>query len=219
MPEDVKPHQLYKQISGALGLFNSSVDESTLSGASNWEVITGPTGQTVFANRSYLDLSGWAIKDLTTFVQGVDIQKGRLPQLVPGAPYPAPGLNMMIEIDLITTRKITDLELADFDDLPGFAGSTMDLMQVIYAERTTYAANLNVPGAVIKLDYETWGSGVPCATDKLHYSKAVLMGSAITGDYFIIYPTNLVLQAMTAKEKDLVWMERLRRSYVLQGEL
>jgi len=216
MPEDPKPHQLYKQISLAQCVFNASAGASTIVAGNNWEVITGPAGQTVFANRSYLDLSGWSREDLTTFVQGVDIQKGRLPQLVPGAPAPAPGVNFLIEIDLISTRKITDLELADFDSLPGFAASSMDLMQVIYAERTTYASNLNIPGTIIKLDYETWGSGVPCATDKLHYSKALLMGNAITGDYFIVYPTNLVLQAMTAKEKDLVWMERLRRSYVLQ---
>jgi len=218
MPKDVKPHQLYKQISSSQLIFNSSAGESTAIAGSGWQVITGPTGQTAFANRTYLDLSGWTLEQLTTFVQGVDIQKGRLPQLVPGTPYPAPGVNMLMEIDLLTTRKVTDLELADFDSLPGFAASTMDLMQVIYAERTTYASNINIPGAVVKLDYETWGSGNPCATDKLHWSRCLLMGGAVSGDYSIVYPTNLVVQAVTAEEEDLVWIERLRRSFELQNE-
>lgn len=213
---DPKAHQLYKQIGYTLTVFNSSPGESTTAGA-GWEVLTGPTGQTVTAFRDYIDLSGWTKQQLTMFTQGVDIQKARLPQLSPGAPAPAPGVNYLIEIDLLTTRRMTDFELGDTDNLAGFLGSTADLMQVIYGTRTTYATNDQILGAVVKLDVETWGSGNPTAMDKLHWSRVYQMGNAISGDILLIYPTNLVVQAMTVDEKDLVWMERLRRSYVLQN--
>jgi len=215
---DPKAHQLYKQIGYTLTVFNSSAGESTTVGP-GWEILTGPSGQTVTAFRNYIDLAGWTKQALTTFTQGVDIQKSRMPQITPAAPAPGPGVNYLIEIDLLTTRRMTDFELGDTDNPAGFHSSTADLMEVIYGTRTTYASNTQILGSVIKLDVESWGSGNPTATDKLHWSRVYVMGNAVSGDLLIIYPANLVVQAMTVEEKDLVWMERLRRSYVLQGEI
>jgi hypothetical protein len=95
-------------------------------------------------------------------------------------------------------------------------------MQVIYGEGTSYAVNSNIPGTYITVGGDTFGSGNPCATDKLHWTRIIITTFAGADDKngAISYgPANLVVQAATMEEKDLVYMERLRRSYVLQGEV
>jgi len=82
-----------------------------------------------------------------------------------------------------------------------------------------YAENATVAGTYLQISGETFGSGNPTAMDKLHWTRLIVVGSPSDGNQIVIYPTNLVVQAMTSKEKDLVWMERLRRSYVLQNEI
>jgi len=56
------------------------------------------------------------------------------------------------------------------------------------------------------------------AMDKLHWTRLIVYLAGATTANVLASPTNLVVSAVTAKEKDLVWMERLRRSYVLQDQ-
>jgi len=208
---DPKAHQLYKQVDHcALTIINASAGTGSVTG--QWELLQLDGNAAVFAYRSYLDLSGWSNQDLTTFTQGVDIQKQQIPIKVPSAT----ALSLW-EFDFISTRKITDAELISYGNLPGFAGSTVDLMEIIYGERMLYAENGTIPGTFIQISGDTFGSGNPTAMDKMHWTRLFVTNVA-DGEQLAIWPTNLVVQAMTVEEKDLVWMERLRRSYVLQDQ-
>ena len=96
-------------------------------------------------------------------------------------------------------------------------------MEVIYGESVNYAQNSNIPGTYITVAADTFGSGNPTASRKLHWTRVFITtfstsGADVNGS-FAAYPVNLLVQAATMEEKDLVYMERLRRSYVLQGEL
>ena len=95
-------------------------------------------------------------------------------------------------------------------------------MECTYGLRQTLAQNAQIPGTFINIDGGTFGSGNPSASDKLHWTRLIITtmahGEDITGA-MVIPATNLVVQATTTEETDLVYMERLRRSYVLQGEL
>ena len=224
MPEDVKPHQLYKQISGVTLNFSETPGSSLVLGGTGWEVIDSTIASPItvyWVNRQYIDLAAWSMEELTTFTRGVDIQKQLMPYASAG--NAAQGLN---EMDVISTRALTDLECEVYATSigspggggPGFLPSTMDLMQVVYGEVAQYAQNTVVPGTFIRTNVETFGSGNPTATDKLHWTRIYYAYNAAQGDSFVIHPTNLVIQSTTAKEKDLVWMERLRRSYVLQDQ-
>lgn len=221
-----KAHQLYKQAPSINTV--TAIASGVLTNAHitpEWqyfEVIPGGQTLQAYVYRSYIDLSGWTQQDLTTFTTGVDIQKDRMPLAV----IPAPGSCPIItEFDILTTRKIRDDEL--FQTIgattPGFHPSTVDLMSVIYGEQTTYAQNSNIPGTYIKTSSSTWGSGNPTAMEKLHWTRIYVTSFSTSGGdvsgTFNAYPTNLVVQATTMEEKDLVYMERLRRSYELQGEL
>jgi hypothetical protein len=221
MPTDVKPHQLYKQIGASnFGLnFGSSTDAYT---TNDWEVIWNTFPYLV--NRQYIDLAGWSREDLTTFTQGVDFQHSRRPRAT------TVGLLEVTAVDILTTRRLTDAEISNWGvtvagstDLPGFLDSTVDLMQVIYGERTTYVStNTMAPGLAgavyVTIGSESFGSGVPTATDKLHWTRIIWVNGTGDSELLSVGATNLVVQALSAKEKDLVWMERLRRSYVLQDQ-
>jgi len=216
---DPKAHQLYKQISIGLVTYGAPVspgeDTTDVATGTGWVTLTDPIGTYHhLVNRTYIDLAGWSKQELTMFTQGVDIQKSLLPVMTGTVP------NVFI-IDYLTTRKITDAELTSIATtaaLPGFSPNTLDLMEMIYGERMILGENQQVLGTYIQISGETFGSGNPTAMDKLHWTRHIVVGAAAPDSTLQIFPTNLVVQAMTLEEKDLVWMERLRRSYVLQDE-
>jgi len=213
--KDPKAHQLYKQIPGStiVSVFESPVLWTSTTATDGWEGLSVTYGfGTVWgaAYRSYIDLAGWSEQELTTFVQGIDIQKSQSPINLSGQ------TPIVWEFDFITTRRLTTNEITDVLAQPGYLPSTLDLMQLIYGEKRDYATNANVPGTYITTSDERSGSGNPTAMDKLHWTRLYIFPSP-TSDTVDLHPTNLIVQALTVEEKDLVWMERLRRSYVLQG--
>jgi len=217
MPTDVKPHQLYKQVPGSAIDFGEN-DPAYTTLTNGWEQIgTGIVNYLVY--RSYIDLSGWSREQLTTFIQGVDIQKSFTPR---GATATLPYL---LEYDFLSTRKIQDNEMINFGDgppgfMPTIQDEAVDLMSLIYGESQEYAFNSTVAGTFITTGRDTWGSGNPTAMNRLHWTRLIIPTSVPdASDNLLIGPSNLVVQAVSAKEKDLVWIERLRRSYDQQGEV
>ena len=219
-----KGHQLYKQASSCgvvIGIASDNLVAVTTDGWDYFEQMPGGETYQAFVNRMYIDLSGWTEQDLTTFTTGVDIQKDRTPLAVSGSTMTCP---IIYEFDILSTRKIADDELTNkiAGTTPGFEPSTMDLMEVVYGEQTTYAQNAQIPGTYIRTAGSTWGSGNPTASNKLHWTRIYLTTFSSVNDSngaFQAGASNLIVQATTLEEKDLVYMERLRRSYVLQGEL
>jgi len=210
-----KAHQLYKQLSHSTIQYRT---EGSTSSGTGWEIIGESSEALTVVNRTYIDLSGWTRQDLTTFTQGVDIQKMDTPL----RNIAATGMTNIYEFDILSTRRLTDDECSIADGthfVPGFLPSTVDLMEVIYGERMEYGVNATVGFTYIQISGETFGSGNPTAMDKLHWTRIYVFFNNITLDSVTVFPSNLVVQAMTVEEKDLVWMERLRRSYVLQDQV
>jgi hypothetical protein len=219
--EKATPRQMFKQIGFASITWGEApspgvpATDTVIGG--NWEVLTDPTGTFHhIVNRSYIDLSGYTLDDLTVFTQGVDIQKEFTPNtLVPTA------VPKIMEIDYLTTRRISDGELTQIGtngSIPGFTGTAFDLMEVVYGERMEYSENTQVPLTYIQTSGDTFGSGNPSTADKLHWTRHYIVPNAAAGTITQIYPTNLVVQAITGEEKELVYIERLRRSYTQQRQ-
>jgi len=216
MVKEIKPHQLTKQVGTANTrvVFEGSVYDNAASTTSGgWENIAfdfaGASAPAIIS-RNYIDLAGWTREELTSFFNGFDIQKSHPPLGISNCP-------LIYEFDFITTRRLTRAELASFMIEPGFLPSTVDLMQLIYAQKQVYAQNVNIPGTFITVDRSTSGTGDPVATDKLHWTRLIVYLVGVTTANIMATATNLVVSAVTGREKDLVWMERLRRSYVLEG--
>jgi hypothetical protein len=213
MAEDSTPRVMFKQIGGTsvVTTYTGSTWTSSVVG-NGWEEVEvafapGSLGGAAF--RTYIDLAGYTREDLTTFIQGIDIQKQNSPLDNTG------NVNVVWEFDFITSRRLTISELSNFESQPGFLPSTLDLQELIYAEKRTYQANTTIPGAYIITNNETSGSGNATAADRLHWTRLYIFGTAATNTCQIL-PANLVVTGMTAKEKDLVYIERLRRSYTQQ---
>lgn len=213
-------HQLYKQMSHGVITYEDPVTPggpaADTAVGEGWETLTDPTGLfRVAVNRQYIDLEGWSAQELTTFTQGVDIQNEFLPSYTGLIP------NVWI-VDYISTRRLTDTELTRMGpngSLPGFMGNTGDLMEIIYGQSMQLAVNAQVAVTFVQINSGTFGSGNPTAMDKMHWTRHVIVPGAAPGSNLVIFPTNLIVQALTFEEKDLIWMERLRRSYVLQDAL
>jgi len=217
--KEPKAHQLYKQLGAtSIGLNYASLTDAYAK--NGWRVVWNAFPYAV--NRTYIDLAGWTKQDLTTFTQGVDFQHALMPRAL------SLGILEVTCLDIITTRRLTETEISDWGvagiggDPPGFLDNTVDLMEVIYGERTTFAQNNNILGLAgalyVTIDKETFGSGNPTAMDKMHWTRIYWLNGSGDTEVITLPATNLIVQALTVEEKDLVWMERLRRSYVLQGE-
>jgi len=218
MPEEITPRQLLKQVDGSdvdITVDGSGFLESILA-TNGWETIVQGINTGAVVHRGYIDLQGYTMEDLTFFTQGVDIQKMRTPISIPSNAFP-----LVWEYDILSTRGLNLDEMAFFPSVPGFlpGPSTLDQQMIVYGQSRTYAENAQIPGTYVTTDTATFGSGNPIATSKLHWTRLIVFSTGGVPSRLGLYPANLVIQGITAKEKDLVWIERLRRSHVLQGEL
>ena len=214
--KDVTPRQLLKQLDA--GAFAVEITESaptiTATGE-GWVSIPQVLSNTVgLVNRTYIDLGGYTQEELTTFVQSVAIQEQGAPLFSTASTAAIP---MVWTYDFITTRRITTEELSQLSTIiPGYLPSTLDLQEMIYGQHRTYATNAQVAGTYITVNADTLGSGNPSAADRLHWTRVlycVPTGSNTQVASVGVMPSNLVCQAVTGKEKDLVYIERLRRAY------
>jgi len=212
-PEEAKAHQLVKQCPQAIVAYSEEYPSipSTVTGE-GWDIEQNSATFGYAYWRGYIDLSGFRNQDLTLFTQAIDIQKSYMSRN-DGAPTSLPVVK---ELDVISTRRLTTAEITALGTAPGYLGNTVDLQNVIYGLRRTLVENLQIPKEYQTADVETWGSGNATAMDKLHWTRIIEFTIVGPAANLYIYPTNLLVAALTMKEKDLVWMERMRRSYVLQ---
>ena len=214
MTEKVTQRKLVKQVGSTnIGInYDSALDSYSTNG---WEVVWNTMPYAI--NRTYVDLAGYTQQELTTFIQGVDFQVETLIRSL------TTGIVEVTWLDILSTRRLTTTELSDWaipgltGDVPGFLDNTADLQEIIYGERTTLAQNANIPSLVgakyVVLDRETFGSGNASAADRLHWSRVYWFNGSGPMEVIMIPAANLVSQAVTVKEKDLVYIERLRRAY------
>jgi len=176
---------------------------------SGWEILEN-LGTPTFVRRSYYDLSGYALKDLTCFIQGVDIQEA----------YPPFGSAACTIVDLITTEHVDNgTILAAYKyttgdgDLPGFPQSTYDMSQVVYGRTRTYTSNTQW-GDIALQGQSMFGIGTATNAEKLYLTR-IVYSSTSGGTNFSshIPPCDYVTAVIVAKEKDIPYLMRQKRSY------
>jgi len=178
--------------------------------------------------RTYFDLSGIVIDQATLFTVNPMFQEGcdwnYTTSLATGA----------LQVwDLITQEYIDD---DTFDGVlagsgnwiaPGLTSgkSTLGSIRVHYgnARSFQYGAITALGGSPFlpnQTRSSSWGAGSASAGQKLYVTRAFHLSSALNpelGNEIVSPPTAVVVPALIAKETDLRYIERLRRSYVVQG--
>jgi len=184
----------------------------TITAGQGWEVLDdGAAGAPTIVNRTYYDLSGYAMKDLTAFIQGVDIQEGFQPF----------GTISCTIVDMVTTEFIDDATLlaahvytTGGGDLPGFPNSPYDMNQVIYGRTRTFVDNSSWGNIAIQ-GTTLFGTGTATAAEKLYITRVVyLLGGVLElAKQVHVPPCDYVTAVIVGEEKEMPYMMRLKRSY------
>ena len=172
-----------------------------------WGVVDGTANAAV--QRDYFDLSGYNRDFLTTFVSGVEMQE-------PGPLAGSDENNQLIEI--VSTEFIDDTNITNFlggngFNGPGFTRSTDSMDQVVYGRRRLYTFEVAIAPVIPKLWHtSTWGTCSALTSDKLHITRIIVTSTA--GITFVS-DLNVVLAVIVAKEDELPFLMRQKRSYEL----
>lgn len=190
---------------------------------SSWELYTNNAGATFAVVRGYFDLAGWSSEYLTAFISGAGWQESDN-FYVPWATIgPAPVLKTW---DIVSKSYINDESLEDAHWLdsgnmqcwsaPGMLDSNYSLEEIFAGRQRNFTPDNTTAYAMTQTMENLWGAGDATAGDKIYITRIVrLTGLQEVNGVVGIPDFNVIVPAVLADEKDLVYMERLRRSYVL----
>lgn len=186
---------------------------ATITG-NNWQALENSATPT-YAIRSYYDLSGFNLKDLTVFIQGVNVQEA----------HPAFGNASCTIVDMVTTEYVDDETLvasykytsaSTTGHLPGFPESTFDMNQVVHGQTRTFTLNQSWADISIQ-GVTTFGTGSATSAQKLYITRVVFVSTdpaaAPPASVARIPASNFVAIVTVAKEEDLSYVMRQKRSY------
>jgi hypothetical protein len=207
MATDMQARQLIKQVPQVVAALEfvgtDTITINPVLSGSGWEVIDdGSKLHLVW--RGYIDLAGYTREELTFFTQAVDVQHGSLDTAGPTV------LNSCHK-DLITTRRIRDDEISLYTGTLSFT-NTLDIQEIVYGEWTNFVPYATTYPSLRPTTGGTFGTGNPSAADRLHITR--ILSTEGSGSESVIFAgTNYLIGGVTGQEKDLVYIERLRRAY------
>lgn len=206
-----------------------SIGAPTATNRDGWEIVTINTQPQLEWN-GYIDLSGYSKDDRTflttggTVVRSGPINSTRV--IVSTGAYVASNV---LEWIFATQTPITSQLMFDAVDqhlhIPGFLGSTETPEQVILGEFAFWAT---VPtGQTVGTtdasrtalnQASTFGMGSPTASDRIYVSYRASLNPPVADQthQILIPPMAVLLGGTSEQEPDLVYIDRLRRSYELQ---
>lgn len=186
---------------------------------SDWQVVNPGTGLEYLVWRGYFDITGFNEDDLTVFIQGTGFQQAESVFMA----VPANGQGK--EWCILSKAYIPDEAfsaahhnpVATTWNAPGMIGSNYNLEEIFTGRYREFSHDTNTPYSGMITHQSEWGAGDATAGDKLYITIALRgFGFTQAANGVIVYPpTAVIVPASLAEEKDLQYMERLRRSYVL----
>jgi hypothetical protein len=211
MPKDMQARQLIKQVPPLdVTLIDVAGQTAQINYGEGWEIVLPSIGGLCFVWKGFIDLAGYTQDELTFFTQTVDIQNANIPAGV----AETTSLNI---VDLITTRFVPDNTI-----FPNNFGNTflnpapiptLDIQEMIYGEWRTFTPYTATNLLLRLLGTDTFGTGNPTASDRIHITRIVTWAGTSSTGGLNVPPCNVLMGGVTAHEKDLVYIERLRRAY------
>jgi len=190
------------------------------SASNGWRPIVGFGGQVLFVWEGYIDLTGMTVKqDLSMAVQTVEFQEGFAHICL------ATSLNVWDMVLDVPVDWDVALLLNDGTNLvmPGFSGSSRNPENVIQGSYRMFGPGLpntitGISEGTMPLQSSQWGVNAATASDRLYITRIVTIGTGLDLQTAAATPPTLVaMPVIFFEEKDISHMERLRRSYILQG--
>jgi hypothetical protein len=194
-------------------------------GLNGWEMASA----TVLYHETEIDLSGYAMDSLTFFPSSVGLQDPGIYSFLPQTILPDAPLQAIIVLDIVSSVPLDPLEVMNTaspfptNSGPGMIGSTLDFTTILFGMYRFFTANTNVPypGFVQLQRSQRFDSGEPTAADRLYCYRIVqtIQQDLVDGDSLQIPAARQLIAGVISEEKELVYMQRLRRSYELANQL
>jgi len=194
--------------------------------------ITGPSWTQLATNTGWfhqadIDLSGYSMQDMTFFPSAVGIQDPGVYRMLPGA---ASTTSSLYVLDLITSTPIDPNQLMVTDLLggmvgPGMFGSNEGFETILYGLFRVFAENntIKIPNFQQLQRSQRFESGEPTAADKLYCYRIVQISAVGPLDaglsYIVIPAARQLIAGRIDEESELVYMQRLKRSYELANQV
>jgi len=218
----VKNHLLRKQIPFAAAFpLAGDIDWSIQFQGGGWEIVVNDLGFNYLVWRGYYDIAGWSRDQLTAFVSGAGWQEADEWFMGPPDKFSRARIKTW---DIVSKAKIGDDAFDAHGPAvssvigfwPGFAGSEYKLEEVFAGRYRHFDFSTTITAGFNQTHESIWGAGDATAGDKIHITRIVqLTGLALEGlEALVVPPQAVIVPAATTLEKDLTYLERLRRSYV-----
>lgn len=199
---------------------------ATYSESDGWANLNGwqQLRPTIVMHETQIDLSGYAMESLTFFANGIGLQD---PGIYAFAPGESEGLQGLIVLDIVTSvpMDLETLMLTQMNDLtgPGMLGSLYEFETILFGMYRFFTPNTNItyPAYQSLVRSQRFDSGEPTAADKLYCYRVV---GTITLDLddastLQIPAARQIIAGAMGDEPDLVYMQRLKRSYELANQV
>ena len=200
-----------------------------------WTPLNGwqQAGASVYFHETQIDLSGYAMDSLTFFPNSVGLQDPGIYTFLPQTILPDAPQQAIQVIDIITSVPIIQaagiLAVAQ-TQLPfpnntgiGMLGSTHEFETILFGMFRFFTANTNIPypGYCQLERSQRFDSGEPTAADKLYCYRIVstLQQDLVDGDSLQIPACRQLIAGTMSAEPELVYMQRLKRSYELANQV
>lgn len=201
---------------------------STYSGAAGWANLNGwqtVAGlDTILFHETQIDLSGYAMDSLTFFPTSLGLQDPGIYRLKVGVGSTYSGIQVL---DIVTSVPMDIQEISDAQSTdnvgPGMLGSTREFETILFGSFRFFTENTQIPYPNYQQleRSQRFDSGEPTAADKLYcYRIAILQTADLDDDSIIVIPAARQLVAgVMGEETELVYMQRLKRSYELANQV
>jgi len=198
-------------------------------GQSDWRIITNGANQ-MAVWRGYYDLAGYTAEDLTAMVAVPGWQECDEWFMV--ATVPSIGARPVIKTwDILSKVKLPD-GIFDTDTFlnngvpcgwsaPGMIGGSNFNLEEIFAGRfRIFSVNQTIGNTLVQTNEQAWGAGDATAGSRIYITRMVMLeDTQVYPDGRICAPPMaVILPVALIHEKDLPYIQRLRRSYALSDE-
>jgi|TARA_R110000787_G_scaffold238759_1_gene344969 hypothetical protein len=194
----------------------------------NWTGLNGwqQLSPSVLVHETVIDLSGYTRDALTFFPTGVGLQDPGVytfdPVLIPEFPQKA-----LQVLDIVTSIPMDLLQVATTmqqdNAAPGMIGSQYQFESILFGAYRWFTPNTQIvyPNYMQLERSERFDSGEPSASENLYCYRIVqtIQQDLADGNTLQIPAARQLISGVIAQESDLVYMQRLKRSYELANQV
>lgn len=211
-----------RRLSALHPILDANYSTGAWTGLNGWSVLDA--AETRFAHETVIDLSGYAMESLTFFPQAIGLQDPGIYTYFPGDGSTFNGLQVL---DIVTSVPMDLDAVANIQANgigPGMLGSLYEFETLLFGMYRFFTANTNIPYPNYQQleRSQRFDSGEPTAADKLYCYRIVTLFSSGPPEptAFVKIPAarQLIGGAM-GEEKELIYMQRLKRSYELANQV